>query len=161
MRHYYLSKRKGVLLDSNLLTVLITGLLGNGEIEKFKRTRQFTTADFAGLGELIENFGWICTTPCVVAEVSNLLDWFDPDRRMRAGELLAKWVLGVCELNIAASEVVQTPAYYKLGFTDAALYLLARKKQLVILTADLPLYHYASSLGVDAINFHNLREQWL
>ena len=39
------AKSKGVLLDANLLTALIVGYIGAGEVEQFKRTRQFTTKD--------------------------------------------------------------------------------------------------------------------
>jgi hypothetical protein len=57
--------------------------------------------------------------------------------------------------------IVATPVYFKLGVTDAGLFLTAREQRLVLVTADLPLYHYACGLKVEAINFNHIREQWL
>jgi hypothetical protein len=68
------AKNKGILLDANLLLALLVGSFGAGEVERFKRTRQFTTRDVVELHKIVKSFSWICTTPHVVAEVSNLLD---------------------------------------------------------------------------------------
>jgi len=163
VRHHHLaSPRKGILIDANLLTVYIVGMLGRGEVEKFKRTRGYTSDDVKGIDDLIRQFGWICTTPHVIAEVSNLLDWLDSGKRQRANELLAKAALSTLgEIFKASKEIVATQVYFKLGVTDAGLFLTAREQKLVLVTADLPLYHYASGLKVEAINFNHIREQWL
>lgn len=161
-RHHLASPRKGILIDAMLLTAYIVGMLGPGEVEKFKRTRAFTTDDVQGIDDLVRQFGWICTTPHVIAEVSNLLDWLDPVRRQRANELLAKAALTMLrEIFRSSKEIVATQVYFKLGVTDAGLFLTAREQNLVLVTADLPLYHYASGLKVEAINFNHIREQWL
>ena len=115
-----------------------------------------------GIDALVRQFGWICTTPHVIAEVSNLLDWLDPGKRQRANDLLAEAVLTTLrEIFSAGKDIVATPVYFKLGFTDAGLFLTAREQRLVLVTADLRLYHYASGLKVEAINFNHIREQWL
>jgi hypothetical protein len=157
-RHHLVSSRKGVLIDANLLTVLLVGLLGAGEVERFKRTRSFTTKDAIGIDDLLRGFGWICTTPHVIAEVSNLLDWLDRDKRHRAFDLLAAFIRTRRELSIPATDIVESPVYLKLGITDAGLFIAARAQKLVLLTADLPLYHHASGLNLDAINFNHIRE---
>jgi len=45
MSHHYINKVKSVLLDANLLTMYLVAQLGDGEVEKFKRTREYTTID--------------------------------------------------------------------------------------------------------------------
>ncbi len=137
-------------------------MLGRGEVEKFKRTKAFTTDDVQGIDDLVRQFGWTCTTPHVIAEVSNLLDWLDPKKRQQAKQLLAQAALTtLSEIFMLSKEIVATPVYFKLGVTDAGLFLTAREQRLVLVTADLPLYHYASELKVEAINFNHIREQWL
>jgi predicted nucleic acid-binding protein len=155
------SQRKGLLLDANLLTALLVGSLGAGEVERFKRTRQFTTKDVVELNNIVKSFGWICTTPHVVAEVSNLLDWLDDTRKSEASRRLAAYVHNAKEVHIKAAEIVRTKIYCKLGITDAGLAMLAQQEDCTVFTADLPLYQYASNLGIEIVNFNHIRNQWL
>jgi hypothetical protein len=39
-------RSKGVLVDTNLLVLLLVGLVNKRRIRRFKRTRDFTPADF-------------------------------------------------------------------------------------------------------------------
>ncbi len=72
--HPFASPSKGALIDANLLIMLIIGTLGNGEVEIFKRTRQYTTEDVVKLRELLSCFGWLSATPQVIAETCNILE---------------------------------------------------------------------------------------
>lgn len=155
------SKSKGILLDANLLTALLVGSLGEGEVERFKRTRQFITKDIVELHKIATSFGWICITPHVVAEVSNLLDWLDDKKKSEASRLLAAYIRNAKEVHVEAAEIIRTPVYCKLGITDAGLVILAKKENCTVYTADLPLYHYAANLGVEIVNFNHIRNQWL
>jgi predicted nucleic acid-binding protein len=155
------SKHKGILLDTNLLTALLVGSLGQGEVERFKRTCQFSSKDAAELTAIVKDFGWIYTTPHVIAETSNLLDWLDSGRKDKASRLLAAYVHAAKEVHVEATEIVKTPVYSKLGITDAGLVMLAKQESCTVFTADLPLYHYASNLGVEIVNFNHLRDQWI
>ncbi|MCI5150853.1 MAG: hypothetical protein D3916_15970 [Candidatus Electrothrix sp. MAN1_4] len=155
------SKSKGILLDTNLLTALLVGSLGTGEVERFKRTCQFTSKDAAELNTLVKSFGWICTTPHVIAETSNLLDWLDNGRKNKASKLLAEYIRNAQEVHIKAAEIIKNPVYSKLGITDAGLVMLAKQEGCTVFTVDLPLYHYASNLRVEIVNFNHLRDQWI
>lgn len=160
-RHHYASSTKGLLIDANLLTVLIVGALGTGEVAQFKRTRAFIDDDALGLDQLIQQFGWVGTTPHIMAETSNLLDWLDDSRRARAFDYLARFVQSASEISVSSTEIVQTPVYLRLGITDAALCIAVKRHPLVLLTRDLPLYQYASQLRLEAINFNHVRQEWL
>jgi hypothetical protein len=46
---------KGVFVDANLLVLLLVGTVNLKRIESFKRTRDFSVADFRTLNSLI---GW-------------------------------------------------------------------------------------------------------
>ncbi|MCI5221613.1 MAG: hypothetical protein D3924_02755 [Candidatus Electrothrix sp. AR4] len=132
---------KGVMLDANLLIALLVGSFGEGEVERFKRTRQFTTRDVVELAKVVERFGRTWTTPHVIAEVSNILDWLNDDRRREAGRRLAAYIRNAKEVHLEGAEIVKTPVYFTLGITDAGLCLLARQNDCIVITADLPLYH--------------------
>ena len=160
-RHPFAAPSKGLLIDANLLSVVLIGLLGRGEIERFKRTRSYTDEDALAIDGLVGQFGWVCTTPHVIAEVSNLLDWLDPSKRVVALRHLAAFAQSSREIFSLATEIVSTPVYFKLGITDAALCMAASQHPLVLLTADLPLYQYASGLRLEAVNFNHIRQEWL
>lgn len=143
------------------LTVLLVGMLGPGEVEKFKRTRTFTTEDVEGLEDLLGDFRRVCITPHVAAETSNLLDGLKSNSRDCVFAAFADYVAQIDEQWTKAEELVRSPVYYKLGITDACLFKLASGQDMVLITVDLPLYHYALGHGVRSINFNHLREQWL
>ena len=152
---------KGLLLDSNLLLVWVVAQLGPECVEQFKRTSSYSANDVEGIRETISRYAQVYTTPHVIVEVSNLLRHLGEDRRHEARIALAAFVDRTPEHFVESAEVVMTQAYLKLGVTDAALYSIANRHDLVLLTADLELYHYASGLGVEAININHLRQEWL
>lgn len=136
-------------------------MLGIGEVERFKRTQAYTSEDAVGIDETLSRFGWICTTPHVLSAVSTLLDWVKGENRYKVLEYLSIYIKRVAEHHRPARELVYTRVFFELGLTDAGLVDLAFTENLVLITADLRLYQYASGLGVKAINFNHLREAWL
>lgn len=155
------AKSKGILLDAQLLTALIVGSLGEGEVERFTMTRQFSSRDAAELSRIVKGFSWTCATPHVLAEASNLLDWLDGDRKSAARRRLTAYVCNVREAQVWASEIVRTPVCCTLGITGAGLIMLAQEGNCTVFTADLPLYHYAARLRLDVVNFNHIRDAWL
>lgn len=136
-RHHYASPTKGLLIDANLLTVMIIGALGVGEVERFKRTREYIDDDVLGLDQLIQQFGWVGTTPHIMTETSNLLDWLDDARRANALGYLASFAQSAPEIGLSSTAVVESLVYYRLGITDAALCMAVKQQPLVLLTRDL------------------------
>ncbi len=82
-------KRKGVLVDSNLLLLLFVGLFDPARIKKFKRTGHFSEVDFRLLVNFLAYFDKAITTPHILTEVSNLAG--------PIGSHFASWFLfGLC-----------------------------------------------------------------
>lgn len=79
--HFYTNSAHVALLDTNLLTVLLVGQLGVGSIETNKKTRQYTSDDFILLNDLLSQFKDIITTPHILAETVNLIDWVQGEHR--------------------------------------------------------------------------------
>lgn len=158
MTHHYIDKSKRVLLDANLLTMYLVAQLGDGEVEKFSRTRAYTTADAKILDKTLLGFNSIITTPQVLTETANLLDWFKGKKRKILFGYLSQFVLTVDEKYLTAKQIILSPAFIKLGLSDAALFDICHLDKCVLLTADLDLYGFAAGHGIEAINFTHLRK---
>lgn len=157
MSHHYINKSKRVLLDANLLTMYLVAQLGDGEIEKFKRTQEYTTKDAQILDKALLGFHSIITTPQVLTETANLIDWFNNVKRQILFDYLCGFINQVDEHHLSAKQVIISPAFFKLGLSDAALFDICHSENCVLLTADLDLYGFASGHGIEAINFNHLR----
>lgn len=157
MSHHYVDKSKNVLLDANLLTMYLVAQLGDGEVESFKRTREYITADAQILDKTLLGFKSIVTTPQVLTETANLLDWFEGAKRQVLFGYLSHFIIQVDEKYLAAKQIIISPAFIKLGLSDAALYDICHLDKCVLLTADLDLYGFATGHGIEAINFTHLR----
>ncbi len=63
----------GCFVDSNLLVLLIVGSVGKDLIEKHRRLRQFSVADYDTLADMISKVDRVFVTPNTLTEASNLL----------------------------------------------------------------------------------------
>jgi hypothetical protein len=149
-------RRNGLLVDTKLFVLFLVGTTNEARITRFKRTGQYTIKDFRLLQALMVQFQNVVTTPHVLAEVSNLTDLEPPELsrlRLNFQEIIQR----TRELYEESSAIVADPAFGKLGLTDAAIRRVAERPVLV-LTDDLPLYHYLHKSGLDAINFNHIRQ---
>ena len=64
----------GLLVDTNLLVLFAVGTVNRNRIETFKRTCQYTKAEYDLLVRVLGNFERLYTVAHVLAEVSNLTD---------------------------------------------------------------------------------------
>lgn len=149
-------QRRGVLVDTNLLVLLLVGLTNPARITTFKRTQSYTVEDFGLLQNLIVWFGKpLIATPHLLAEVSNLTDL--PDREMiQVRKLFQSLVERLEEQYDTARDLVATAFFQKFGLTDASIAAVSGKGVL-ILTADLQLQLALQAKGFDALNFNHVR----
>ncbi len=148
-------RRHGLLIDSNLFVLWVVGTTNPSRIARFSRTQKYSVEDFRLLEALIDQFQQIVTSPHVLTEVSNLATIEQPElRRLRSN--FFEIVQRTQEVYEESRSVFADDAFPKLGLTDAAIRRIAARPVLV-LTDDLPLYHYLSTAGLDAINFNHIR----
>lgn len=157
MPHPFIRQDKSVLLDTNLLMVYVIAMLGDGEVESYKKTREYTTQDAIILNTVLQQFKSIITTPQVIAETANLLDWLNGDKQNAAFGFLKIFIEKVDEKYLDSKTVSNSKGYLKLGITDSALFELCESEKIVLLTADVELYGFASGHGVETINFNHMR----
>ena len=148
--------RKGVMLDSSVLILLVVGCYNPERIESFKRTNAFEKQDFVLLTHLLAKFDRLVTTPHILSEVSNLCGNFPQQERHSVFSHLVEVISRSSEESLASKDVCNSPQFTRFGLTDSAIAMCA-KDRFLVLTADLPLFSLLGSLHVDAINFHHIR----
>lgn len=146
---------RGALVDSNLLVLLLVGMVNRQRILNFKRTQNFTIEDFDLLTRLIDCFGRLITTPHVLSQASDLADLRD----MELLEVRRRFRLIVdqaTEFNDPSRVLVADPIFERLGLADAAISRISSRGVLVV-TADLDLQLEVQRRGADALNFNHVR----
>ncbi|MEM8504348.1 MAG: PIN domain-containing protein [Cyanobacteria bacterium P01_D01_bin.1] len=149
---------KGVLIDTNILLLYFIGAFNRERIERFKRTKQFTARDYDLLIGFINQFRVVATTPNILTEVNSLINQLGEPDRSNCYLLFASEVEFFQETYLRSQEVVSTDwSFQRYGLTDCGTAKLASNRYLV-LTDDLKLTRYLNSLGVDTLNFNNLKD---
>ena len=145
-----------VILDTNTLLLFLVGTASKDYIEIFKRTENFSKADFDLLIEVLDHAEQIFTTPQVLAETSNLMQKGFQTPRMKAHVWaeFQNFIETTQEIMTQSITVSLDPSFLRLGLTDAFLALLSLESY-EILTCDTPLYLEIKSRGHSAINFNH------
>lgn len=153
-------RRRGILVDTNILLLAVIGSAGPQLIRRHKRTENFTSADYERLADLLELFTRIVTTPGILAEVSSLGRQIGDPSRTEVSSAFGRWLTfgreRLRERHVRSIEFASDPMLVRFGLTDAGIIRAARKGYLV-LTDDLRLGHFLQSDGRDVINFNHLR----
>ncbi|MEH2417715.1 PIN domain-containing protein [Nostoc sp.] len=156
VRRYY---KKGVLIDTNILLLLLVGSVNQERITKFNRTQQFIPEDYELLIEFIARFQKLVTTPNILTEVNSLANQLGEPERSHCFAIFAQFVKNVALLDehyVKSLDTVNTDKFVKFGLTDSGILTLSKGKYLV-LTDDFKLANYLHSVEVDVINFNNIR----
>jgi len=147
-----------LLVDTNLLVLLVVGSVNRNRIEQFKRTRQYTGADYELLLRVIGRFdGHLYTVAHVLAEVSNLTD-LTGSELPRARQFLKETIQVLAEPEMPSARAAQSRTYADLGLVDAAIASVADEHKCRVLTDDLDLYLALGRVGIHVLNFTHLRK---
>jgi hypothetical protein len=149
-------RSEGILIDTNLMLLYLVGLFDRNQIERFKRTSQYSQKDFDGLCVFVNHFSKIVTTPHILTELSNLSGHFEQKIRRQFFEKFSDCILRLDEKYIPSEKICQENHFQNFGLTDAAITELSKNKYLV-LTDDLSLSAFLQTLKIDVINFNHFR----
>jgi hypothetical protein len=123
-----------VALDTNLLVLLCIGQVRPDIIESHSRTRRYRRADYVQLVKEVAGANEFLATPCVFAEVSNLLD-----RDPRWQSLFLPSLTAIAERTVevfeATRSVLATQPAGWLGVTDA-MWLMCLDQRTLLLSSD-------------------------
>jgi hypothetical protein len=146
-----------LLIDTNLLCLIVVGLLGKEWIDRHKRLRAYSTEDFDIVMEVIAAFPQVITSPHILAETSNILRMTPEPLRAGASGSLAQLLGDVREFSHPGIDIVERPEFERLGMTDAVILMLAAE-DCVLLSDDLNLCLASDAAGYPTINYNWLRD---
>jgi rRNA-processing protein FCF1 len=149
-------KTKGVLVDTNILLLWFVGAVNRERISRFNRTEKFIPEDYDLLVDILLSFDKIVTTPNILTEVNSLANQLGEPDRSKCLAIFAKGVARLDEFYIESRNAAGMEKFAKFGLTDCGIIELAKDRYLV-LTDDLKLAGYLEKLGIDTVNFNNLR----
>jgi hypothetical protein len=145
----------GVVLDTNLLLLLILGGARRELIGK-KRLNMFSAEDYDTLSAIVDRFGLLATTPNILTEVSNLADQITGSHRDAYIGSFVNHLSMLDERYVPSNKLVGSPVFNLFGLSDAVIAEIATR-ELLVMTIDLPLYHYLSAMELDVLNFNHIR----
>jgi hypothetical protein len=148
-------RKKGVVLDTNLLVLLAIGTYNRSRIATFKRTRSYTDDDFELLLILLAAFERRVTTPNILTEADNLARQMPAVEHPALAATMRAIVEQFFEQYCASSEVVRSDQFARLGLADCVTASLAQ--DVLVLTDDFRLSSLLASMGRDAININHIR----
>ncbi len=159
IRSYF---RKGIIVDTGPLILLLAGYYNYDRIGKNKLTAEFTREDFDLLNGFLSNFRAIIVTPHVLAEVSNLINI--RVNKSNFADFIEKIIEKLSdfeEVYVQKDEIIYREELKKVGITDTAILLSCEKKGNLILTKDFKFEGLCISKGLPVIHFDKLRaESW-
>jgi len=150
-------RNKGILIDTNIFLLYLVGLVNRERIPRFKRTAQFIPEDYDLLLQIVNGFQKVITTPNIMTEVNSLANQLGEPERSQCLIIFANLISRITEEYMESHLVANQEMFSRFGLTDCGIMYLAKDKYLV-LTDDLKLSLYLKALGIDTINFNNLRD---
>ena len=149
-------RQLGLVIDSNLLLLYLIGKFEPSLIRSFRRTQQFSEAEFQLLTRFVGLFVKVLTLPNILTEVSNLAGQLPENTALEFRESFRESIHLLderyCESNVAVAQ----PMFSRVGLTDAALASVSAQRHLV-LTDDFRLTGLLAKHGIDVINFNHIR----
>ena len=134
--------RRRLLVDANLLLLYFVGSVARRLIRSHPRLSGYSEDEFQLLAQIIQHFqtrGKIFTTPHILTEITNLSDRLHGPDRQQFFHLVASQTKLIEEYFEPARTLIGTDIFPVYGLTDAAITSLARKENLLAITADNPL----------------------
>jgi hypothetical protein len=150
---------KGVVVDTNLLLLLLIGSFDKRQIGREKRINKYELQDFEKLNILLKHFpSTLFITQSILSEVTNLSSNYNEETGFSFFRYIETQLLKFKETEFNSLNLVSSnqKAFYKFGLTDVSIIDLAKNNCLIV-TDDLPMYHYLQSQNFYAINYNHLR----
>lgn len=148
-------RRKGIIVDTNLLLLALVG--GTSSIVGFKRTRGYSDEDYQLLLKVIDQFEKLVSTPHILAEVSNLTNGIHGSKLHDFYATLKESLSTIIEIHNPALDISRDYELSPYGLTDVGI-VAAAKDNYLVLTDDLRVAGFAHQHCVDVVNFNHIRE---
>jgi hypothetical protein len=147
--------RRGILIDTNLMLLLLVGTYDLARIATFKRTLKYAASDYALLLDLISRFSRRLTAPNVLTEVDNLARQLPAREHADISAVFRRLMTRFVEIYRPSDTAMRTRLFETSGLTDTVIFELA--EEYLILTDDFPLANRLDAAGRSVINMNHLR----
>jgi rRNA-processing protein FCF1 len=147
----------GILVDTNLLVLLIVGSVNRERVSQFKRTSDYSPADWDPLIGILEQISRRYTLPHVLAEVSTLTDLKGTELEA-ARAIFRNLIATMSELDVRSAEACANVLFVRLGLTDSAIAVAAKVRGCSVLTNDAALYSALAAEGFYVAMFNHFRQ---
>jgi hypothetical protein len=141
---------KGILIDTNLLVLLVTGVYRRERVSTFNRTRQYTLEDFDLLVDLIRRFRRRIVTPHILAEADNLTRQMPRSEHRGIATAMRDLLSELLEIYIRSTNAAQHERFADLGLADCTI--IEASNDMLVLTDDFRLSNILPYIGRDALN---------
>lgn len=158
--------RPDIILDANLLTLLLVGMVDRSQVGTHARVRNYKPEDYDALENYLkviaERGASIIVSPNVWTEVSNLLFQKEGKRDFwsKIAPVFRKLVELFEERSVPTRAAVLRDEFRYLGVSDAVLLELAATTGAAVLTNDGLLGREASRPPAQALNFEQIKVAW-
>jgi hypothetical protein len=141
-----------IVLDTNVLLLLLVGLVDRRLVPQHKRTRKYEPRDFDALVQVVRTFAVVVVTPQILAETSNLLK-DGTTAESRHGARITEVLKAAQEHYVPKDTMLESPHFLGMGATDVSIMELSREDDTVVLTDDLELYGRLEKAKRNVVNF--------
>ena len=147
-------------IDSNVLVILILGLIDPNLIGKDKRTSIYEKEDFYDLLNVIGAIDKLVVLPNIWTEVDNLLNHISGSYKYQYIEKITSTIRVTSEEYVKSYVATQSQSFINLGLTDSLIMDLAKKCDFLI-TDDSRLSDSARANGILVYDIKSIRNEKL
>jgi hypothetical protein len=149
-----------ILIDSNVLVILILGLIDPNLIGKDKRSSIYEKEDFHKLLDVIGSIDKVVVLPNIWTEVDNLLNHISGSYKFQYIEKITSTIRATSEEYLKSSTVNENPNFINLGLTDTLILDFAKRCDFLI-TDDSRLSDFACANGILVYDMKSIRNERL
>lgn len=147
--------RKGVLLDTGPLLLLLVGKYDRGYIQHYLKLKSQSRDTFQKLDDFVKKFNNVIITPHILAELSNLANDM-PEKRCR--EFLKQCVQQLERFNEVTIEkdlIIKQAQFPEFGVADTGIVVACEQqyREFLPVIQDADLRQHLEDKGIDYVNF--------
>jgi len=152
-----IKSKKGIIIDSKPLFLLLTGKLGKNYIGTLRPVKDYGEEDYDILAAFLSKFGKFIITPHILTEISNWATKVGKKIYPNFLEKLIQIVKEFEEFYISKGDLFENIEFKNVGVTDTSTIMLCNQNDYVMLTTDKKLFEICIRNGITAIHFDQLR----
>ena len=154
-------RRKGIIIDTNVMLVYIVGIYDHNYLPKFNKTRGYDREVFEYIYSVLAQFRRHIITPHILTELSNLSPKIRDNKQGKKiavyFDVFRRVLERTNEEYINKGQVLNSTLLPKLGITDLTIVEAAEKYKCLVFTDDGPATGYMRHKGIEVLYLKEIR----